>query len=427
VIARVVARLVAILLLAGSAAALGAEDIGRLITRALPSLVVIADGDAAQGSGFAISADGRIATSLHVIAGMARPRVTLASGETFDDIAVLAFDPLRDLAVLKVAASGLRPLPLGESRRLAVGQRVLALGAPQALSGTATAGILSAIRPHPRLPGATRLQTDAAVNPGSSGGPLLDARGRVIGVVASRIREAQNLNFAVPVDDLRALLASAGDGVTVQAMRANLLATDWAPLVLSRRWRAEGDYYLGKAAGTVFDLVGENRALRLASLRPAAESTLGLRLALELERNGLAFEGRSSGELDCETLRESRRVQWSQPGARATLAALDRIEVTFAAPTLPGADGGCEPVYRQERLVLVPAGTEAVPPTGEAEYLDTVRARRLAETQRRERLRANCREVRALLQAHCTSTRPAPAEHCRNYEELAAVCTREAL
>lgn len=417
----------AALLAAGAASAQVPPDTARLIARTLPSVVVISDTGTAQGSGFAISADGRIATSLHVIAGMTRPRVTLANGEVFEQVSVLAFDPLRDLAVLKIPASRLKPVAFGDSRRLRVGQSVLAIGAPQALSGTTTAGILSAVRPHSKAPGSTVLQTDAAINPGSSGGPLLDARGLAIGVVVSRIRESQNLNFAVPIDDLRTLLASVGQGQTIESMRHNLLATDWAPQVLPRRWRVEGDYYLGKAASVMFQLAGENQALRLESVRPSAELALGPRVALSLERNGLGFEGWSSGQFNCETLHESRRFPWTQPGARAALAALDRIEISFAAPVLPGADDRCDPVYRRQDLVLVPAADGEIAASGETEYLDAMRAKRLAEEQRRDRMRANCREVRALLARDCTVPTQWNTGACRNYEELAGFCAREAL
>lgn len=403
-----------------------AQDLSQLIARVAPSIVVLSDEQAGAGSGFVASADGVIVTSLHVVARMRAPRITLANGEVHESLTVQAYDRDRDIAILKIPATGLRALRLADSSKVSVGQRVVAFGTPLGLSGTATAGIVSALRTHPRVPGATMLQTDAAINPGNSGGPLVDARGRALGVVVSVIRPAQNLGFAVPANDLRALLRVREGAYTLDELRAYLLQTDWAPSVLARRWRAEGDFYLGKSPASVYELEGSGDSLRLTFMRPQEEAKLGPRLMLSLLRNGAGYAGLSTGEVNCETVRESRRVPWLQETAAIRRLALDRIEVTFRAPAPPDPEGDCKLAFREHSVTLVPAAElEAAPATGEPEYLESMRQRRAEYQKRRAMLRDNCREVRAKLARDCAEVHQWNAASCKTFSELAAVCSRE--
>jgi hypothetical protein len=419
-------RLMFLTVLACSPAA--AQDVSALLGRVAPTVVTISDDGAGQGSGFIASPDGSIVTNLHVIARMRAPRVTLASGESFGDVVVRSYDRHRDLAVLRIAATGLRAATLGNSDRAAVGQRVLALGSPRGLSGTITAGIVSAVRRHPSLPGATLLQTDAAINPGNSGGPLVNAAGEVVGVIVSTIRDAQSLGFAVPVNDLRTLLAREEGSYSLDEVRRHLLLTDWAAVVLPRRWRADSDFYLGGAAGALFELSGRDESLQLAFLRPAAEGPLGNRLQLTLQRQGAQYHGRASGLVHCETLRESRQMPWQQDAARLTVVSLERIELSFFAPSPPDPEGECRLGFKQFALALVPAGElEAPPPTGEPEYLERIRARRAEEQRRREQLRLSCRDVRAELAKNCKAQASRNAGNCKLFADIAEHCTREGL
>ena len=413
--------------LAAPAAAL-AQDLSTLIGRVAPSVVVLSDEQAGAGSGFVASADGVIVTSLHVVARMRAPRVTVATGEVYDAVTVQAYDRDRDLALLKVAATGLRPLKLADSGKVSVGQRVVAFGTPLGLSGTVTAGIVSAVRAHPRIPGARLLQTDAASNPGNSGGPLVDGRGRVVGIVTSLIRAAQNLGFAVPSNDLKELLLRRETGFSLEELRKYLLASDWAGQVLARRWRAEGDFYLGRPGSTLYELESSGESLRLTFLRPQEETRLGQRLTLSLLRKGAGYEGLAAGDVNCETLRESRRVPWLQESAVVKRLALERIEVSFRAPAPPDPEGDCKLAYREHTLTLVPAAElEAAPATGEPEYLESVRQRRADFGRRRALLRENCREVRAKLARDCVQVNEWSAASCRTFSDLAAVCEREGL
>jgi S1-C subfamily serine protease len=141
----------------------------------------------ATGTGFVLDREGFILTNAHVVENARRVRVRIDEG-TLVDAEVVGSDLSTDLAVLRVDPRGadLRPVPLGVSRDVEVGDPVLALGNPFGLEDTVTSGIVSALQRQLRAPDGFTIdgviQTDAAVNPGNSGGPLMDARGRVIGV-----------------------------------------------------------------------------------------------------------------------------------------------------------------------------------------------------------------------------------------------------
>jgi 2-alkenal reductase len=152
-------------------------------------------------------AAGHVITNYHVINGTSQVGARLVSGE-FVDARVVGAAPIYDLAVLQLerSRSPLRPLAIGRSADLMVGQATFAVGNPYGLEQTLTSGIISA--PHRRLPTATYeisgvIQTDAAINPGNSGGPLLDSAGRLIGVnsaIISGSSASAGIGFAIPVD-----------------------------------------------------------------------------------------------------------------------------------------------------------------------------------------------------------------------------------
>ena len=181
------------------AVAAAQDSAERIFSLASQSVVSIngttVDGGRVSGSGFVVSADGIVVTNLHVLKGLREFSVTLPDGDVYDDVAIRAIDQRRDLAIIKVPAVSLRPLPLGESDAVQVGQRVLLIGNPKGLTRSASAGIVSAIR---EMDGYKVIQTDAASNPGNSGGPMLNERGEVIGILTFKLRDSENLNFAVP-------------------------------------------------------------------------------------------------------------------------------------------------------------------------------------------------------------------------------------
>ena len=156
-----------------------------------------------QGSGFIVSADGLILTNAHVVRNAREVTVKLGDRREFA-AKVLGSDPVTDVAVLRIDAKNLPTVQLGDPSRFEVGDRVLAIGAPYGLEQTATQGIVSA--KGRSLPGDSVvpfIQTDAAVNPGNSGGPLFDAQGSVVGINAqiySRSGGFQGLSFAIPIN-----------------------------------------------------------------------------------------------------------------------------------------------------------------------------------------------------------------------------------
>ena len=155
------------------------------------------------GSGFFLEED-QIATNLHVVEGATRGYAKLVGKETkFNIEGYTAIDEKRDLIILKVTAFGTQAISLGNSDFAQVGETVYAVGNPRGLEGTFSQGIISSIRPV----GTDKLiQITAPLSPGSSGGPVLNHRGEVIGVSVLTIRDGQNLNFAIPSNYLKTLL-----------------------------------------------------------------------------------------------------------------------------------------------------------------------------------------------------------------------------
>ena len=165
-----------------------------------------------QGSGFVLDKAGHILTNNHVIDNAQRVEVTLADKHKYK-AAVVMIDQQHDLALLSITAPNLTPATLSESNGLAVGQRVYAIGNPFGLSGTMTRGIISAIRSIATQQGSPiedAIQTDAAVNPGNSGGPLLNSRGEVIGITtliaSGGADQSAGIGFAIPINTAKAVL-----------------------------------------------------------------------------------------------------------------------------------------------------------------------------------------------------------------------------
>src|SRR5438270_2362398 len=167
-----------------------------------------------QGSGFILDKQGHILTNNHVIDNAQKVEVTLSDKHKYK-ATVVGVDKAHDLALLQINnAPDLQPATLAESNSLTVGQRVYAIGNPFGLSGTMTRGIISAIRSI-RGPGNSpiedAIQTDAAVNPGNSGGPLLNSRGEVIGVTTlianNGADQSSGIGFAIPVNTAKAVIA----------------------------------------------------------------------------------------------------------------------------------------------------------------------------------------------------------------------------
>ena len=194
-------------------------SIASVATKMLPSTVQVVaeyDGQAggATGSGFVLDRQGHIVTNNHVVADAAKddgPIEVVDRAGNHYDATIVGRSPVYDLAVLFVPeAKGLTPAALGSSQRLVVGEGVVAIGSPLGLSSTVTSGIVSALGRTMRAQTGrvidAVIQTDAALNPGNSGGPLVDSRGEVVGINTAIISGAQGICFAVPVSTAQLLI-----------------------------------------------------------------------------------------------------------------------------------------------------------------------------------------------------------------------------
>lgn len=192
---------------------LGAQSVRDLARKTFPSVVLLVMQDAggqpvSLGSGFFV-AEGVIATNVHVVRGASTGQAKLVGqAKTYSIGGLVGVDPGADLVLLKVSGAKAPALQLDEGNDLAVGDVVYAMGNPEGLEGTFSQGIVSGIRDT----GSDKLlQITAPISPGSSGGPIIDGRGRVVGVAVATFAEGQNLNFAIPSSYLAALLKHMGE------------------------------------------------------------------------------------------------------------------------------------------------------------------------------------------------------------------------
>lgn len=192
-------------------------DLSSLVERTLPGVVHLRLRRQARrgmemyggGSGVVVQSDGVLVTNNHVVEDADGVEVTLADGKRYE-AQVLGRDPPNDLAVLRVDAQGLEALELRTDAQVKVGEVVLAVGSPFGLAGTVTLGIVSATGRTLRSGSGHRienvLQTDAPLNPGNSGGPLIDTRGRVVGINTALFAPGQGIALAVPAATARMVL-----------------------------------------------------------------------------------------------------------------------------------------------------------------------------------------------------------------------------
>jgi len=175
----------------------------RIAQQTLPSVVLIMLEGGCFGSGFFVSKD-LIATNKHVLDCGGRGTVSVAGSRRTFPITASWSDPQHDLALVRVAGANTKPLVLSARGWPAVGDDIYVAGNPKGLEGTFSRGIVSGLRRNDGL-----IQFDAPISPGSSGGPVVDGRGQVVGIAVASVRQGQNLNFAVPSQYLRALLERA--------------------------------------------------------------------------------------------------------------------------------------------------------------------------------------------------------------------------
>jgi hypothetical protein len=174
-----------------------------IAARSTPSVVSVRT-EQSLGTGFVVSQDGLIATNLHVIAGNSEITVTLSDHREFQVVEIWNGDRQRDLVIMRIQAKKLPVIPLGDSDDIHPGDSIVAIGHPLGLEDTVSNGLVSAVRKLDK--GLTVLQISAPIAPGSSGGPIFNDHGEVIGVATAIMLGGQNINFGVPVGYLKELL-----------------------------------------------------------------------------------------------------------------------------------------------------------------------------------------------------------------------------
>lgn len=157
----------------------------------------------AYGSGVIVESDGKIVTNYHVVDGATQVEVKLDNDKTFTCNGMLTYDKELDIAVLKIEAMGIPIAELGDSDEVITGDRILTIGCPQGLERTMSDGLVSAIRTFEKQ---KYIQISAPIDHGSSGGALIDKTGKVIGITCATIEYAQNLNFAIPINNVKTIL-----------------------------------------------------------------------------------------------------------------------------------------------------------------------------------------------------------------------------
>jgi len=246
------------------------EAVVRVVERVGPAVVGIAArnrrGQQGGGSGVLFAPDGYILTNAHVVERARELRITLTDGADLVG-SLVGSDPATDLAVVRVEGSKLSHAELGSSEDLRVGQLVVAIGNPLGFSSTVSAGVISALGRTMRAQDGRLidpvLQTDVALNPGNSGGPLVDSRARVVGINTMIILGAQGLSFAVPVDTARWVI---GQLMTAGKVRRGFLGVAAQVRPLPKRSARKFD--LATATGVEIMQVEPGRPAAKADLRP---------------------------------------------------------------------------------------------------------------------------------------------------------------
>ena len=272
------------------------RSVADLAAAARASLVVLAakgrDGvGESVGTGFVIDPSGLVATSLHVV-GEGRPvTARLVSGRELEIEAMHAFDRHTDLAILRVRGTDLPSLPLAPPGTLAVGSDIVALGNPMGLENSVVSGVLSGRR---AMDGVDLLQLAIPIEPGNSGGPVLDREGRVHGIVNAKSLLTRNLGFATPVELLLPLVEHPSPVPYARWIRTGQLdPASWDPR-LGSRWRQKSGNILVEGAGAGF---GGRSYVLLKSPMPEGASEVSVQVRLDNESGaaGLVFGGDDQG------------------------------------------------------------------------------------------------------------------------------------
>ncbi|HSH94214.1 MAG TPA: transglutaminase family protein [Roseimicrobium sp.] len=270
----------------------GPLSIADLSARAKPSLVVVSQYGRDQavdgvGTGFVIDSDGLIATSFHVIGEGRRLTVQFADGKKYEVTEVRAWDRKSDLTILKIDAKGLPALPLGDSDDLKQGTEVVALGNPAGMDFSVVLGVVSARRDFET---AKMIQLAIPVEPGNSGGPLLDLEGRVHGVMTMKSAVTRNLGFAMPINEIKPLIAKPNPVPMSRWLTIGVLnPNDWKTFY-GARWSQKSGRILVEGAGEGFG--GRSLCFSTeAAPKPPYDIAVSVQLDDETGAAGIVFAG----------------------------------------------------------------------------------------------------------------------------------------
>jgi regulator of sirC expression with transglutaminase-like and TPR domain len=269
---------------------LAARTVEQIAEQARKSVAVITfagrNGNAmGLGTGFVVGSDGLIATNLHVLGEARAIAVRLADGKTHDVTSVYASDRALDLAVVRIKARGLPALKLADSAKLKLGQAVVALGNPHGLEYSVVSGVVSAIRP---IMGRSMIQLAIPVEPGNSGGPLLDRHGRVQGILTLKSVQNANIAFAMPINALKPLLDKPNPIPMSRWLTIGALdPREWQPL-FGAHWRQRAGRILVEGAGAGFG--GRSLCLARCGVPPVPfEVAVSVKLGDEAGAAGLVW------------------------------------------------------------------------------------------------------------------------------------------
>ena len=264
------------------------DPIEKLAAQARSSVVVIESVDRANreggmGTGFVVREDGVIATNFHVIGEHRAFRVKLSDGKTYEPKAILAVDRNKDLALVQIDRDGLTPLPLGDSDGLSPGQAILSLGNPLGFDFSVSQGVVAALR---ELENNPMIQVAITIEPGSSGSPVLDMKGNVIGAIA--IKSGGAMGFAIPVNELKQLLLNTNPMPMKRWLTIGALdSKEWQP-VMGGSWTQRAGIIKASGLGSGFG----GRMLCLQLKKPPKipyELEVEVRLVDESGAAGLSF------------------------------------------------------------------------------------------------------------------------------------------
>jgi Trypsin-like peptidase domain len=307
-----------------------------IVEKASKSVVLIKgviDGGTVSGSGFLLSSDGKIATNVHVIRDMKSGGVQLQSGEVYDSFTVLAFDDRKDIAIIKIPGFDLPAIELGNSNDLKPGEPVMAIGSPQgipggaALQGTVTAGVVSAIRDDLLSREFKVIQTDAAVNPGNSGGPLLSGKGQAVGIIEYKVLNTEGLHFAIPINYLRGLMSSTEKAMTLAEFRASLSV---APVDAFKGTESFPTRWKSLVTGHTFTLRKDSDVVYAERAFSDAQRQMGNFSSVELHKDKDGYTGKE------HLILVGSYFFWGSPGVNRCTFDYDFLITSLSASRIEG-------------------------------------------------------------------------------------------